>query len=95
MAPKLLALPGVKYLLSERYCQDPLESFFGKQRAIGRYNSNPTVEQYLHNSNQLRIIHTLGLDPIRSNIRGQRRGVVCEYIDKLIPRRSKSRRNSN
>ena len=31
----LLQQPGVKFLLSERFCQDPLEAFFGHQRARG------------------------------------------------------------
>ena len=32
MARFLLKLPGVKFLLSKRFCQDHLESFFGHQR---------------------------------------------------------------
>ena len=91
MAPKLLALPGAKFLFSERLCQDPLESFFGKQRAIGKFNSNPTTEQYMVNCNILRIVHTLGLDPIRSNVRGQCRSM---YIDKSKPLLRRKRNNS-
>ena len=44
MAPKLLASPGVKFLLSERYCQGPLESFFGKQRVIGKYQQHSLLD---------------------------------------------------
>ena len=33
MMPYLLSLPGVQYVLSEKLCQDPVEAFFGKQRA--------------------------------------------------------------
>ena len=29
MAPLLLAVPGVSYLLTERFSQDPVEAFFG------------------------------------------------------------------
>ena len=36
----------VDYILSEKLCQDPLESFFGKQRAAGGRNDNPTVQQF-------------------------------------------------
>ena len=31
----LLSVPGVQFLLSEKLCQDPLESFFGKQQYKG------------------------------------------------------------
>ena len=46
MARFLLKLPGVKYLLSERFCQDPLEEFFSQQRAQGRRNDNPTASEF-------------------------------------------------
>ena len=32
LIPFLLKVIGVKYVLTEKFCQDPLESFFGKQR---------------------------------------------------------------
>ena len=34
---------GVDYVLTERFCQDVLENYFGKQRAIGRRKDNPNV----------------------------------------------------
>ena len=34
---------GVSYVLTERFCQDALENYFGKQRAIGRRKDNPNV----------------------------------------------------
>ena len=43
----LLEQPGVHYLLSERFSQDPLEDFFGKQRAHGCWCENPTVQQFI------------------------------------------------
>ena len=39
--------PGVKFIFSERFCQDPLECFFGRQRSCGARNDNPTVQQFL------------------------------------------------
>ena len=35
LIPKLLAIPGVSCVLTERFCHDPLESYFGKQRYKG------------------------------------------------------------
>ena len=42
VATQLLGVPGAMYLLSERFCQDPLEAFFGKQRYKGGRNDNPS-----------------------------------------------------
>ena len=35
LIPKLLSIPGVSCVLTERFCHDPLESYFGKQRYKG------------------------------------------------------------
>jgi hypothetical protein len=59
LAPRLLAVPGVQFLLSERFSQDSLENFFGQQRSRGSYSDNPTVDQYLSNVNTLRIVQEL------------------------------------
>lgn len=45
LAPKLLRLPGVDYLLSEVFSQDPLERYFSRQRHKGGSNDNPTAHQ--------------------------------------------------
>ena len=44
----LQAFPGVKYVPSEKLCQDPLESFFGKKRMRGGYCDNPTVQSFFN-----------------------------------------------
>ena len=43
----IFTFPGVRYFLSERICQDPLEKFFGCQRQRGRVNENPSVARTL------------------------------------------------
>jgi hypothetical protein len=42
---------GVPYVLTERFCQDALENYFGKQRAIGRRKDNPNVCDTGYNDN--------------------------------------------
>ena len=42
----LLKQDGVRYFLSEKLCQDTLESFFGKKRIRGGYSDNPTVSSF-------------------------------------------------
>ena len=51
-------VPGVKFFLSEKISQDPLEKFFGMQRQRGATNENPNVDQALKNTQALRVINT-------------------------------------
>ena len=41
--PNLL-IKGLKYVLSEKFCQDDVENYLGRQRAIGRRKENPNVK---------------------------------------------------
>ncbi len=50
MSRYLLSKHKDLYLLSERFCQDPLENYFGKQRQCGGHNENPTVKQCIDNA---------------------------------------------
>lgn len=52
-------------ILSERFSQDPLENYFGQQRARGGRSDNPTVQRALHNAGALRIQTSMALDPVR------------------------------
>eukprot|EP00111_Clytia_hemisphaerica_P018846 TCONS_00055725-protein len=46
MVPELLRMEGVKYFLSEKLNQDPVEEHFSKHRAKGGVE-NPQLEQYM------------------------------------------------
>ena len=50
-ATKCLLKEGFQFVLTERFCQDVLEEYFGRQRGIGRRNDNPTVFQFGYNDN--------------------------------------------
>lgn len=50
MIPLILKLDGAKFILTEKFCQDAVEIYFGKQRAKGRRNENPTVQQFIYNN---------------------------------------------
>ena len=41
-------------VLSERFCQDYLENYFGRQRAIGRRHDNPNVRDVGYNDNTIK-----------------------------------------
>ena len=73
MARYLLRLPGEKYLLSERFCQDPLESFFGHQRSMGGHNDNPDAPSFMHNTVSIRVQGTTALNTLRGELPQKRR----------------------
>jgi len=45
---------GVNYVLTERFCQDDLENYFGRQRAIGHSQDNPRVIDVGYNDNTIK-----------------------------------------
>ena len=56
-------------MLSQRICQDPLEKFFGLQRQRGGVHDNPNAQEFMKNTQALRVIKSLRA-PKRGNCRG-------------------------
>ena len=67
MGRYLLNFPGVKFLLSERFTQDPLESFFGQQRQRGGGSDNPNVLQFIYTTSSIRAHNTGNRQRIHGN----------------------------
>lgn len=62
LAENLLTIGGEEcFILSERFNQDPLESFFGKQRARGGRSDNPTAKRFIENTQAIRVGRSLAL----------------------------------
>ena len=68
----LLSLDGARAVFSEHFNQDPLESFFGKQRSHGGHNDNPTVRDFVYNTISLHLQGSLAKDPVHGNCRKPR-----------------------
>ena len=64
---KFLLQQGVPYILSERFCQDDVENYFGRQRAIGRRRDNPTLRDTGYNDNTIKTQYSVR--PIAGNVR--------------------------
>jgi hypothetical protein len=72
--------------MAERFCQDPLESFFGIQRSKGGRNDNPTVKEFLSNTTSIRIQQSAATAPFRGNCRrGQKHNINID--DTPLPKR--------
>lgn len=82
----LLAIPGVTSFLSNTLCQDPLEKFFGQQRQRGRANENPTAQEFIKNTQALRVVHGVCRD-VKGNCRGDKRSNIPLPSDPLPKRR--------
>ena len=88
----LFGVPGVEYILSEKFCQDSVESFFGKQRARGGRNENPNVKQFMDNTVSLRVQGSAALEPARGNC--QKRASSCNVPDNTpSPKRKRCKRS--
>lgn len=70
---KFLLKDNTLFLLSERFSQDPLENYFGRQRARGGRNENPNLQQCMVNAAALRVQKSVALDPVRGNCNRKRR----------------------
>lgn len=82
---KLFSCQGVKFFLSERLCQDPLEKYFGKR---GASNDNPNMKQFLDNTASLRVINSIALDPVRGNCKPELQPLRIDETP--LPKRKKN-----
>ena len=73
LVPRIFRIDGVTSFLSEKLSQDPLEKFFGVQHQRGRTNENPSVAEFLNNTQSVRVINTIWLKDITGNCRGCKR----------------------
>ena len=83
---KYLLENGVKYVLSERFCQDDLENYFGRQRAIGRRKDNPSVRDAGYNDNTIK--SQFSVRPIAGNVQAAV-GKFNNIDDTPLPKRRK------
>ena len=51
---QFLLRQDVPYVLTERFCQDPLENYFVRQRSMGQRKDNPSLRDVGYNDNTIR-----------------------------------------
>lgn len=67
----LLAEGGAKFLLSEKFSQDPLEEHFGTHRRSGGANENPTYYQFQKQEVSLNVMKSDLIHDIKGNTCGR------------------------
>ena len=70
---KYLLESGVAYVLTERFCQDVSENYFGRQRTICGRKDNPTLRDFGYNDNTIR--NTKCTKSITGNVSGSQIGL--------------------
>ena len=68
--------------MSNIFCQDPLENYFGQKRAIGARKDNPSIRDFGFNDNSIR--NQKIFQPIAGNICGQDIDMI-KFTNKALP----------
>ena len=91
-ATKFLLQEGMEFVLTERFCQDPLEEYFGNQRKLGRRNDNPDIKTFGYNNNTIRIQRAVSCQSGNTRGRNDKRRSWEQVIDDPLPCRKKPRK---
>ena len=86
MGRYLLSYPGVKFLFSERFTQDHLESFFRQKRQRGGGSDNPNVLQFTYTTSSIRAQKSIA-HVVLSKVRGSKHHQEEAYGDSPLTKR--------
>ena len=86
---RFLLEEGKEFVLTERFCQDPVEEYFGKQRQLGRRSDNPDIRQFGYNSNTIRIERSISCQSGNTKGRKDRKKAWEQVTDDKLPCRKK------
>ena len=79
----LLQEEGVKFLLSEKFSQDPLEEHFARHKRMGGCNDNPTQAQVAQQEIALSVITSNLISDLRRNAEGRQRNREPLKVDDI------------
>ena len=79
----------MEFVLTERFCQDPVEEYFGKQRQLGRRSDNPDIHQFGYNSNTIRIERSISCQSGNTKGRKDTKKAWEQVTDAKLPCRKK------
>lgn len=89
---KFLLNEGVEFVLTERFCQDDVEEYFGFQRAQGRRSDNPTVAEFGYNDNRIAILRDIAPAIAEGNVSGRHSGKARKWSnvsEEPLPKRKR------
>jgi len=88
-ATQFLLQEGMEFVLTERFCQDPVEEYFGKQRKIGRRSDNPDIHRFGYNNNTIRIQRSVSCQSGNTRGRKDKNRAWEQVSDAKLPCRKK------
>ena len=91
-AVQFLLQHEVSYILTERFCKNPLENYFGHQRSHGGRKDNPSLQDFVLNNNAIRNQEVFR--PIAGNVRGGQDQNNVEFSCEPIPCRKKAEKET-
>ena len=84
---KFLLGEGMEYVLTERFCQDPVEEYFGEQRQLLRRSTNPNFQQIGYNDNAIRIKRSVSCTSGNTKGRRDKKRSWENVTDDPVPKR--------
>ena len=88
-ATKFLLNEGVEYVLTERFCQDSVEEYFGSQRNLGRRCDNPDIRRFGYNDNTIRIQRSVSSQSGNTRGRKDKNKAWVNVTDDPLPKRKR------
>ena len=88
---KFLLQEGMEFVLTERFCQDPVEEYFGNQRKLGRRSDNPDIHQFGYNANTIRIQRSVSFQSGNTRGRKDKRRQWEQVTDAKLPCRKRKK----
>ena len=88
-ATKFLLEEGVEYVLTEQFCQDVIEEYFGGQRTIGRRNDNPDIGMFGYNDNTIQIQQSVSCQSGNTRGRKDKRKAWVNFSNDPLPKRKR------
>ena len=85
-ATKFLLNEGMGYVLSERFCQDSLEEYFGNQRKLERRTDNPDIRVFGYNNNTIRVQRAVSCQSGNTRGRKDRNKAWVNVSDDPLPK---------
>lgn len=86
---KFLLQEGMEYVLTERFCLDPADEYFGSQRKLRRRNDNPDIRTFGYNDNTIRVQTTISCQSGNTRGRQDKRRAWEQVTNDQLPCKKK------
>ena len=81
---------GFEFVLTERFCQDDVEEYFGYQRAQGRRSDNPTTAEFGYKDLRIAVLRDVA-PTAEANVSGRHSGKRSKWFsvsEEPLPKKS-------